>query len=85
MKNILLLVFLLVVIISCNVITVNAKEKSYNSPITTLRAGGASSGGSHSSSGGSSSSGHYGRRGYSNPIVNIIFYIIFIIKSIIIF
>lgn len=78
MKNVLLLSFiLLLVVISCNVITVNAKEVSYNSPITTLRAGGASSGGSHSSSGGSSSSGHYGRRGYSNPIVNIIFYIIF--------
>lgn len=77
MKNILLLVFLLVVIISCNVITVNAKEKSYNSPITILRAGGGGSSGGHSSSGSSSRSGTSGRRGYSNPIVNIISYILF--------
>ena len=80
MKNILLLSFiLLLVVISCNVITVNAKEISYNSPITILRAGGGSSGGSHSSSSGSSSSGHYGRRGYSNPISNIISAIIFML------
>ena len=80
MKNILLLSFiLLLVVISCNVITVNAKEISYNSPITILRAGGGGSSGSHSSSGGSSSSGHYGRRGYSNPISNIISAIIFML------
>ena len=79
MKNVLSLFFiLLLIVISCNVITVNAKEISYNSPIAILRAGGASSG-SHSSSGGSSSGGHYGRSGYSNPISSIISYIIFII------
>ena len=79
MKNILLLSFLLLlVVISCNVIVVNAKEISYNSPITILRAGGGSSSGSHSSSGGSSSS-HYGRRGYSSPLSNIISAIIFIL------
>ena len=79
MKNILLLSFLLLlVVISCNVIVVNAKEISYDNPITILRAGGGSSG-SHSSSGGSSSSRHYGRRGYSSPISNIISAIIFII------
>ena len=78
MKNILLIAFvLLLVVISCNVIVVNAKEISHNSPITILRAGGGSSSGGHSSSGGSSSGGHYGSRGYSNPIVNIISYIIF--------
>ena len=79
MKNILLLSFLLLlVVISCNVIVVNAKEISYDNSITILRAGGGSSG-SHSSSGGSSSSRHYGRRGYSSPISNIISAIIFII------
>lgn len=79
MKNILLLSFLLLlVVISCNVIVVNAKEISYDNPITILRAGGGSSG-SHSSSDGSSSSRHYGRRGYSSPISNIISAIIFII------
>ena len=79
MRNILLLSFLLLlVIISCNVIVVNAKETSYDNPITILRAGGGSSGGSHSSSGGSSSR-HYGRRGYSSPLSNIISAIIFII------
>lgn len=78
MKNILLLSFLfLLVVISCNVIVVKAKEPSYNSSITILRAGGGSSG-SHSSSGGSSSR-HYGRRGYSSPLSNIISAIIFII------
>ena len=80
MKNILLLSFiLLLVFISCNVITVNAKEISYNSPITILRAGGGGSSGSHSSSGSSSSSGHYGRRGYSSPLSNIISAIIFML------
>lgn len=79
MKNILLLSFLLLlVVISCNVIVVNAKEISYDNSITILRAGGGSSG-SHSSSGGSSSSRHYGRRGYSSPLSNIISAIIFII------
>ena len=79
MKNILLLSFiLLLVVISCNVIVVNAKEISYDNPITILRAGGVSSSGSHSSSGGSSSR-HYGRRGYSSPLSNIISAIIFII------
>ena len=80
MKNILLLSFiLLLVVISCNVIVVNAKEISYDNPITILRAGGVSSSGGHSSSGGSSSSRHYGRRGYSSPLSNIISAIIFII------
>ena len=80
MRNILLLSFLLLlVVISCNVIVVNAKEISYNSPITILRAGGGGSSGSHSSSGGSSSSRHYGRRGYSSPLSNIISAIIFIL------
>ena len=79
MRNILLLSFLLLlVVISCNVIVVNAKEISYDNPITILRAGGGSSGGSHSSSGGSSSR-HYGRRGYSSLLSNIISAIIFII------
>ena len=79
MKNILLLSFLLLlVVISCNVIVVNAKEISYDNSITILRAGGGSSG-SHSSSGGSSSSRHYGRRGYSSPLSNIISAIIFIL------
>ena len=79
MKNILLLSFLLLlVVISCNVIVVNAKEISYDNSITILRAGGGSSG-SHSSSGGSSSSRHYGRRGYSSPLSKIISAIIFII------
>ena len=79
MKNILLLSFiLLLVVISCNVIVVNAKEISHNSPITILRAGGGSSSGGHSSSGGSSSR-HYGRRGYSSPLSNIISAIIFIL------
>ena len=79
MRNILLLSFLLLlVVISCNVIVVNAKEISYDNSITILRAGGGSSG-SHSSSGGSSSSRHYGRRGYSSPLSNIISAIIFII------
>ena len=79
MRNILLLSFLLLlVVISCNVIVVNAKEISYDNPITILRAGGGSSGGSHSSSGGSSSR-HYGSRGYSSPLSNIISSIIFIL------
>ena len=79
MRNILLLSFLLLlVVISCNVIVVNAKETSYDNPITILRAGGGSSSGSHSTSGGSSSS-HYGRRGYSSPFSNIISAIIFIL------
>lgn len=79
MRNVLLLSFLLLlVVISCNAIVVNAKEISYNSPITILRAGGGSSGGSHSSSGGSSSR-HYGSRGYSNPISTIISSIIFML------
>lgn len=79
MKNILLLSFLLLlVVISCNVIVVNAKEISYDNPITILRAGGGSSSGSHSSSGGSSSR-HYGSRGYSSPLSTIISAIIFII------
>ena len=80
MRNILLLSFLLLlVVISCNIIVVNAKETTCKSPITILRAGGGSSGGSHSSSGGSSSSRHYGRRGYSSPLSNIISAIIFIL------
>lgn len=80
MRNILLLSFLLLlVVISCNIIVVNAKETTCKSPITILRAGGGSSGGSHSSSGGSSSSRHYGRRGYSSPLSNIISDIIFIL------
>lgn len=80
MRNILLLAFLLLlVVISCNIIVVNAKETTCKSPITILRAGGGSSGGSHSSSGGSSSSRHYGRRGYSSPLSNIISAIIFIL------
>ncbi len=80
MRNILLLSFLLLlVVISCNVIVVNAKETSYDNPITILRAGGGSSSGSHSSSGGSSGSRHYGRRGYSSPLSNIISAIIFIL------
>ena len=79
MRNVLLLSFLLLlVVISCNAIVVNAKEMSYNSPITILRAGGGSSGGSHSSSGGSSSR-HYGSRGYSNPLSTIISSIIFML------
>ena len=79
MRNILLLSFLLLlVVISCNVIIVNAKEISYDNSITILRAGGGSSGGSHSSSGGSSSR-HYGSRGYSSPLSNIISSIIFIL------
>ena len=79
MKNILLLSFLLLlVVISCNIIMVNAKEISYDNSITILRAGGGSSGGSHSSSGGSSSR-HYGSRGYSSPLSNIISSIIFIL------
>ncbi len=79
MRNILLLSFiLLLVVISCNIIVVNAKETTYKSPITILRAGGGSSSGGHSSSGGSSSS-HYGSRGYSNPLSNIISSIIFIL------
>lgn len=79
MRNILLLSFLLLlVVISCNIIVVNAKETTCKSPITILRAGGGSSGGSHSSSGGSSSR-HYGRRGYSSPLSNIISAIIFIL------
>ena len=79
MRNILLLSFLLLlVVISCNVIVVNAKEISYDNPITILRAGGGSSSGSHSSSGGSSSR-HYGSRGYSSPLSTIISAIIFII------
>ena len=78
MRNILLLSFLLLlVVISCSVITVNAKEISYDNPITILRAGGGGSSGSHSSSGGSSSGSHYGSRGYSNPISNIISAILF--------
>ena len=80
MRNILLLSFLLLlVVISCNVIVVNAKEISYDNPITILRAGGGSSSGGHSSSSGSSSSRHYGRRGYSSPLSNIISAIIFIL------
>lgn len=79
MKNILLLSFLLLlVVISCNVIVVNAKEISYDNPITILRAGGGSSSGGHSSSGGSSSR-HYGSRGYSSPLSTIISAIIFIL------
>ena len=79
MRNILLLSFLLLlVVISCNVIVVNAKETSYNSSVTILRAGGGSSSGSHSSSGGSSSR-HYGSRGYSSPLSNIISAIIFML------
>ena len=79
MRNILLLSFLfLLVVISCNVIVVNAKETTYKSPITILRAGGGSSSRSHSSSGGSSSR-HYGSRGYSSPLSTIISAIIFII------
>ena len=78
MKNILLISFvLLLVVVSCNVIVVNAKEVSHSSPITILRAGGGSSSGGHSSSGGSSSGGHYGSRGYSNPISDIISAILF--------
>ena len=78
MKNILLLSFiLLLVVISCNVIVVNAKEISYDNPITILRAGGGSSG-SHSSSGGSSSR-HYGSRGYSSPLSTIISAIVFML------
>ena len=78
MRNVLLLSFLLLlVVISCNAIVVNAKEISYDNPVTILRAGGGSSG-SHSSSGGSSSS-HYGRRGYSSPLSNIISAIIFML------
>lgn len=79
MRNILLLSFLLLlVVISCNIIVVNAKEISYDNPITILRAGGGSSSGSHSSSGGSSSR-HYGRRGYSSPLSNIISAIVFML------
>ena len=79
MRNILLLSFLLLlVVISCNVIVVNAKEISYDNPITILRAGGGSSGGSHSSSGGSSSR-HYGSRGYSSPLSTIISAIVFML------
>ena len=79
MRNILLLSFLLLlVVISCNVIVVNAKEISYDNPITILRAGGGSSSGGHSSSGGSSSR-HYGSRGYSSPLSTIISAIIFIL------
>ena len=78
MKNILLIAFvLLLVVISCDVIVVNAKEVSHSSPITILRAGGGGSSGGHSSSGGSSSGGHYGSRGYSNPISDIISAILF--------
>ena len=78
MKNFLLTFFvLLLVVISCNVIVVNAKEVSHSSPITILRAGGGGSSGGHSSSGGSSSGGHYGSRGYSNPISDIISAIFF--------
>ena len=79
MKNILLLSFLLLlVVISCNIIVVNAKETTCKSPITILRAWGGSSGGSHSSSGGSSSR-HYGSRGYSSPLSTIISAIVFIL------
>ena len=79
MRNILFLSFiLLLVVISCNIIVVNAKETSYNSSVTILRAGGGSSSRSHSSSGGSSSR-HYGSRGYSSPLSTIISAIIFII------
>lgn len=79
MRNILLLSFLLLlVVISCNVIVVNAKEISYDNPITILRAGGGSSSGGHSSSGGSSSR-HYGRRGYSSPLSTIISAIVFML------
>lgn len=79
MRNILLLSFLLLlVVISCNVIVVNAKEISYDNPITILRAGGGSSSRSHSSSGGSSSR-HYGSRGYSSPLSTIISAIVFML------